>query len=66
MSNQVVSPRLHKLLMAAAREIKVGSYTTAQEIEEEMLTRTDWMQVYGLEEIKLRDIVIEKLLGGKP
>ena len=66
MSNKLVPPRLHKLLMDAAKEIGCGSYTTAEEIAEEMVRRGDWLQVYGLEEIKLRDLVIQELLEEKP
>ena len=62
MSNKLVPPRLHKLLMDAAKDLECGAYTTAEEIAEKMVQRRDWLHVYGLDEIKLRDLVIEKLL----
>lgn len=62
MSNRHVSPRLHDLLTEAAQRIGAGSYTTADEIEDELIIHPSWLDTYGLEEIQLRDLVIAKLM----
>ena len=52
-----------KLMREAAIAEECGSWTTQAEIIEEIATSPDWLMVYGLDEIKVRDRVIAKLLG---